>query len=550
MRFNAEAKVGVLIIVSFAFLVYMSVQLGTLRLDGRNYYQVRLPFESVGGLNRGAGVKMAGVKIGSVDEIALEEGRVLVTVSIQRAYRVPDDVRAEIRTEGVLGEKFLELEYRLDGEPLDDGATAHVVNRATSDDLMGAFGKVADDVSDITSNLKRSLGNPQTNDNINELIYQFKELSTNLNALVVANRQSVDATMENLSDITNTLKHMIERNESQVDQTMGNLTQITEVVKGITVQNEQKINALITNLEIFSSILRDRGVGVVNELEGTLRSAGGAFGELDGILTENREDLREVTRNVNALTSKLNRASTDIQDISEKINHGDGTLGKLVNSDALHESLVGAAKGIESLTGKIEQFKTDITLRSEFLTEVSETRGTLAVRVTPPQRSRFYEIGLVSTPFGRNSRTERRTLTYDHQAAGLVSDISTIEDENKYSLEYNALFGFIPYEDLELRVGLMETTFGVGASYVLPWFGKNIRVGMEAFDFNPQSNDSKNNNTHLKFTTDYHISNAFYLTAGFDDPLNPARRSPFAGVAFTFSDENLKYLAGKIPMGN
>lgn len=518
MNITAEAKVGLLVIVAFALLTYASVQLGDLRLDGDNYYAVEFAFEDVAGLNRGARVKMSGVSIGSVDSILLENGKVIVSASVERKYPVAENAPARILTEGVLGEKYLSIDHVPGARAfLGDGQRSqHFNSREGTEDLMATLGKVAADVSQITENLRTSIGSPQTNENINEMIFYLRELSFNLSQIVAANQENLNRTLDNVAHISETLRE-------------------------ITTRNEHNINALIENMEVLTRSLRQQTPEVMSSARSAFDSADGAFGELHGILAENRADIRTTTHNFGQLSGDLSTTSRHLSEITEKINSGDGTLGKLVNTDELHESLLAASRGIEELTGMIGGLRTDITVRSEFLTEQSENRGIFNVRLTPEGTNRFYDIGLVATPFGRDSRTIKRTVVTDNTTGTVTSDTTTLEDKNDYSFEFNAMFGFVPRENLEFRLGLMETTFGAGVSYVPPWFDRRLRVSAEAFDFSPRQDDME---THLKFYGDLYLSENFFFTAGYDDPLNDHRKSPFVGVAFTFTDEYIKYLLG------
>ncbi|MBB5020752.1 MlaD family protein [Desulfurispira natronophila] len=520
MNITSEAKVGLLVIVAFALLTYFSVQLGELRLGRDSYYSAEFPFENVSGLNRGARVKMAGVTIGEVETIELDNGTVIVTALIDKNYPVARHAPASILTEGVLGEKYLSIDFVSGDEHLGDGQRSEHFNYSSgADDIMAALGKVAGDVSEITDNLKTSLGSPQTNENINEMIFYLRELSYQLHQVIVDNQDNVN-------------------------RSMGNIAQITETLRDMTQRNERNIDALIENLEVLTRSLRSKTPGVMESADGAFRQADSAFGELHGILAENRMDIQESARNINFLTGELGTTSRNLSEITNKIRQGEGTLGKLATTNELHDSLLAASRGIEELTGNISGIRTDITVRPEFLTEHSETRGIFNVRLTPQGTNRFYDVGLVATPFGRDSRTVKRTRVYDHDTDSFTVDTTTTEDKNDYSFEFNALFGFVPRDNLEFRLGLLETTFGMGVSYVPTWFDNRLRFSAEAFDFSPRQEDV---DTHLKFYSDIYLTENFHFTVGYDDPLNDDRKSPFAGVAFTFTDEYIKYLLGRMP---
>lgn len=78
---------------------------------GDNYYPLQARFESVSGLNAGAEVEMAGIKIGKVESLALDPDLqvAIVKMRIRKGIEVTDDVIASIKTTGLIGDKYINL---------------------------------------------------------------------------------------------------------------------------------------------------------------------------------------------------------------------------------------------------------------------------------------------------------------------------------------------------------------------------------------------------------------------------------------------------------
>jgi len=77
-----------------------------------DYYTVSAGFDSVSGLKPGARVEVAGVEVGKVDRIALDEksgDRALAFLKIKNGVKITDDVIASVRTSGIIGDKFIKL---------------------------------------------------------------------------------------------------------------------------------------------------------------------------------------------------------------------------------------------------------------------------------------------------------------------------------------------------------------------------------------------------------------------------------------------------------
>ncbi|MGF1510918.1 MAG: outer membrane lipid asymmetry maintenance protein MlaD [Myxococcota bacterium] len=103
-----EFSVGLFVFFGLLALGYISVSIGGLELS-RNRIHVKARFSSVGDLKSGAAVKIAGVRVGSVRSIALENYAADVELSLDSDVPLPRDTIASIRTEGLLGESYVLL---------------------------------------------------------------------------------------------------------------------------------------------------------------------------------------------------------------------------------------------------------------------------------------------------------------------------------------------------------------------------------------------------------------------------------------------------------
>ncbi|NJK89827.1 MAG: outer membrane lipid asymmetry maintenance protein MlaD [Myxococcales bacterium] len=104
-----EIAVGSFVLVGLAGLAYLSVSIGGLELWGPPLKTIHARFASVGDLKDGASVKMAGVRVGSVDNVRLERYAAEVDLHVRRDLVLPKDTIASIRTEGLLGESYVLL---------------------------------------------------------------------------------------------------------------------------------------------------------------------------------------------------------------------------------------------------------------------------------------------------------------------------------------------------------------------------------------------------------------------------------------------------------
>jgi phospholipid/cholesterol/gamma-HCH transport system substrate-binding protein len=109
-KLNQEFVVGLFLIAGFLAFAYISLQLGEFSfLSLRNYYQVSARFNDISGLKEGAAVELAGVSIGRVQRIGLINDRAKVTMQIREGVEITDDAIASIRTQGIIGDKYVRI---------------------------------------------------------------------------------------------------------------------------------------------------------------------------------------------------------------------------------------------------------------------------------------------------------------------------------------------------------------------------------------------------------------------------------------------------------
>lgn len=109
MNRAVDFSVGLLMILGVACLAYLSVSFGRVNLFGQDRYPVKAVFSKVTGLKENTEVEMLGIKVGVVDSIHLENYQAHVRMLIDRDVTLPVDTQASIKTEGLLGEKFVSL---------------------------------------------------------------------------------------------------------------------------------------------------------------------------------------------------------------------------------------------------------------------------------------------------------------------------------------------------------------------------------------------------------------------------------------------------------
>lgn len=131
--------VGVFVLVGLGALAYLSLQVGGLELRAGDRIVLRATFDDVGGLSVRAPVRIAGVKVGQVSSIGLDEDlRAEVVLEVEGGLGLSIDSSAAIRTAGLLGDQFISVELGAEDEVLRDGeAFAFTESALSIDKLVG-----------------------------------------------------------------------------------------------------------------------------------------------------------------------------------------------------------------------------------------------------------------------------------------------------------------------------------------------------------------------------------------------------------------------------
>ncbi len=120
-----ETAVGIFVLVGILCSAYLALKLGRMEWLGDNYYTIEARFTSVSGLKTGAVVELAGVQVGQVAAIDLdpESNVARVRLKIQNSVTLYDDVIASVKTEGLIGDKYIKMTPGGSGQRLEPGGT-------------------------------------------------------------------------------------------------------------------------------------------------------------------------------------------------------------------------------------------------------------------------------------------------------------------------------------------------------------------------------------------------------------------------------------------
>lgn len=142
-KYTQETVVGIFVVVGLLAIAYMTVRLGNVGFLGENSYTLYAKFNKVTGLRAGNPVTMLGLDVGRVESFNLdqEDQMVVVDLKINNGIKIYDDAIASIKTEGLIGDKFVSVDPGGGGDLLKAGDT--ITDTESPTDIMDLVSKYA-----------------------------------------------------------------------------------------------------------------------------------------------------------------------------------------------------------------------------------------------------------------------------------------------------------------------------------------------------------------------------------------------------------------------
>jgi phospholipid/cholesterol/gamma-HCH transport system substrate-binding protein len=476
-------KVGIfatVCLIILAVLVWKIEDINPFKQKGQKLDAV---FDSVAGLDDKATIRIAGVRVGHVDGVSLAGRKARVSLVLEKPIDLTEGTHARIASLGLLGEKYVELVPGPSGAPrLPPGAVLPGITPPSFDDAMAQLSEIGASVQKVTG----SLAGGDLGGSINGLVGDLRATSEQIRLMVMENRMALRSTIGNADAASATLARELPRLADQMNRTLSSI---------------------------------------------------------ETILAENRTNVSGSTANIREVTDKLQTSVDNLNKISGKIASGEGTVGKLVNSEEAYDSVVSTLdsikSGVNSLSGTIgaiNRFKIDLDMQAYDLPDQDGSLSAFRVDIDPQDGRRLYRAGVVSTPFGKRKEKDQTVTVTRPDGTVETTTTNTLSQEKAYQAD--ALFGYKGPHDLRLFAGLIESSGGAEVEY--PLLNNKLLVQFQAFDFN-RPNDLQ---PHLRLAGRWQFHPNLYLIGGYDDPLE--NHSFFLGGGIRWNDDNIKYLLGSV----
>lgn len=142
-KYSKESVVGIFVLVGLACIGYMTIKLGDLGLFEDDTYPLTARFTQVTGLRSGSVVNMLGLEVGRVGQMTMDQDKQMAVVElrIRKGIKVYDDAIASIKTEGLIGDRYVSVDAGGSGAELKPGDT--ITETEAPADIMDMVSKYA-----------------------------------------------------------------------------------------------------------------------------------------------------------------------------------------------------------------------------------------------------------------------------------------------------------------------------------------------------------------------------------------------------------------------
>jgi phospholipid/cholesterol/gamma-HCH transport system substrate-binding protein len=149
-KYSIETIVGIFVVIGLICVAYMTIKLGKVSLLGDNYYPLYANFSSVSGLRVGNPIEIDGIEVGRVENLIFDQEKqtAVAVLKIRKDIKVYDDAGASIKTAGLIGDKFINIEPGGGGQILKPGGRISETNAPIDiEELISkyAFGDITKD---------------------------------------------------------------------------------------------------------------------------------------------------------------------------------------------------------------------------------------------------------------------------------------------------------------------------------------------------------------------------------------------------------------------
>ncbi len=287
-----DVGVGIAVIAALGMLFASTMRIGACDVASPESTRIFATFDNAAGVERRTDILVAGVKVGEVDGVTLDDGRARLTLRIDEPIALPADSVVAIRSRGLLGERVVEISQGDSRQRLANGDTlTRSIEAPSIDDLLDDLAAVSSDVRQVTRAVRLVLGGER-------------------------GEETIAAIVDDVRSVASGLREFLEESGPTLAKTLTNFDEVSE------------------NLTYFSS-------------------------DIARITADNEQTVGEMLENFADASEQMSGALENLKNVSDKIEQGEGTLGKLVADDEIYTKVDGSLEELQQTLTEVRRAAED-----------------------------------------------------------------------------------------------------------------------------------------------------------------------------------------------
>ncbi|MFQ5769412.1 MAG: MlaD family protein [bacterium] len=250
-KIGSEIASGVAIFLALVIFVigYLYLKNVTFRTDR---YMLTIQFKDVTGLEPSDFVSVSGLRIGRVKSFRLSDLKVIVSIEVNPDIELPVDSRAQIKSLGMVGEKFIDIIPGRALEVLQDGDLIQGTSVSDFSDISGSVEGLLQQAEQFLDQLRsvfEKVFDEATQKDFKESLFHLNNLSSALDR----NTEHLENSLANLDDISTTSSEILAERREKVELSIDNFHQTSTRLQEII----DKLDNSLTSMQNLLTTIED-----------------------------------------------------------------------------------------------------------------------------------------------------------------------------------------------------------------------------------------------------------------------------------------------------
>ncbi len=490
-------KIGLFVLITGSGSIFYIMQTAE-TINAPDTYKVKAYIEDASGLMKGTRVWVSGVTVGRIRKVSLERGKALLIMEISSEVPVYRNAVLKKRSQSMLGNAVVALDPGTpQAVPIKEGEEIpQVISSTEMDRAFSAAEKVATEIDKFMQDLNAFMSEG-------------------------GGYNSVESILSSAQDTVDTTNRMVEENLKLLSESLKNISEITARLNTSSKQDVRELSAILSSTARITE-------------------------RIDRILEEQDDDIAASADALKESIDRLNNSLASIEEITGKIEKGEGNIGRLIQDEEIFNRVDRVTKNVDEFIDTATGMEVQLGFKSEYLALQGATKNHAEVRLVPDSKPKYYSLGVTGAPEGLEKKTKTKTKVDTGSDGSIDSRETTYEKERSGGLKLNAQIART-YGPITIRGGIIESSAGVGFGYKP---ARQLQLSTELFEFNQADAPYLRGYGTLYPVYDPESNNPLnwlYLTGGVDNALKGDERDYFFGLGLRLTDNDLRAIMPFVP---